>query len=205
MDTRLLRPWDFLGKSTGVGCHFLLQGTSQPRNRTQVSHIVDRHFTIWATREVTWHAAIHGVEKSWTRLSNWTELYNPQPQSPYHHHQEHVPSVVYHRFWLPTFGSWSSAYLQDSSSLMCLCLGIHTSRPANQHMFLPSSSLHLGLPWCNQPYLYFLSVFTIVFLRVLIKNPLWVDFGITEFLICPVLIMLTVSHRQTVILIKDKQ
>ena len=26
MDTRLLRPWDFLGKSSGVGCHFLLQG-----------------------------------------------------------------------------------------------------------------------------------------------------------------------------------
>ena len=26
MDSRLLRPWDFLGKSTGVGCHFLLQG-----------------------------------------------------------------------------------------------------------------------------------------------------------------------------------
>ena len=23
---RLLRPWDFPGKSTGVGCHFLLQG-----------------------------------------------------------------------------------------------------------------------------------------------------------------------------------
>ena len=26
MDTRLLHPWDFLGKSTRVGCHFLLQG-----------------------------------------------------------------------------------------------------------------------------------------------------------------------------------
>ena len=25
-DIRLLHPWDFLGKSTGVGCHFLLQG-----------------------------------------------------------------------------------------------------------------------------------------------------------------------------------
>ena len=37
MDTRLLRPWDFLGKSTGVGCLFLLQGTSQPSDRTQVS------------------------------------------------------------------------------------------------------------------------------------------------------------------------
>ena len=24
--TKLLHPWDFLGKSTGVGCHFLLQG-----------------------------------------------------------------------------------------------------------------------------------------------------------------------------------
>ena len=26
MGTRLLSPWDFLGKSTGVDCHFLLQG-----------------------------------------------------------------------------------------------------------------------------------------------------------------------------------
>ena len=24
--TRLFRPWDFPGKSNGVGCHFLLQG-----------------------------------------------------------------------------------------------------------------------------------------------------------------------------------
>ena len=24
--TKLLCPWDFLGKNTGVGCHFLLQG-----------------------------------------------------------------------------------------------------------------------------------------------------------------------------------
>ena len=55
MDTRLLRPWDFLGKSIGVGCLFLLQGTSQPRDRTQVSRTVDRHFTtreVWATREI---------------------------------------------------------------------------------------------------------------------------------------------------------
>ena len=53
MDTRLLHPWDFLGKSTGVGCLFLLQGTSRPRDWTQVSHIVDRHFTLWATREIS--------------------------------------------------------------------------------------------------------------------------------------------------------
>ena len=32
MDTRLLHPWDFLGKSTGVGCHFLLQRIFLPRD-----------------------------------------------------------------------------------------------------------------------------------------------------------------------------
>ena len=33
-------------------CHFLLQGSSQPRDWTWVSCIVGRRFTIWATREV---------------------------------------------------------------------------------------------------------------------------------------------------------
>ena len=28
--TRLLCPWDSPGKNTGVGCHFLLQGSPQP-------------------------------------------------------------------------------------------------------------------------------------------------------------------------------
>ena len=49
--TRLLCPWDFPGKSTGVGCHFLLQGSSWPRDGTQVSCTAGRHFTLWATRE----------------------------------------------------------------------------------------------------------------------------------------------------------
>ena len=29
---RLLCPWDFSGKNIGVGCHFLLQGSSQGSN-----------------------------------------------------------------------------------------------------------------------------------------------------------------------------
>ena len=29
--TRLLCPWNFPGKSTGVGCHFLLQGKNDRR------------------------------------------------------------------------------------------------------------------------------------------------------------------------------
>ena len=51
--TWLLCPWDFPGKSTGVGCHFLLQGSSQPRDGTQsscVSCIAGRFFTTWATQ-----------------------------------------------------------------------------------------------------------------------------------------------------------
>ena len=42
---------DSPGKNTGVGCHALLQGSSQPRDWTQVSCIAGRIFTIWTTRE----------------------------------------------------------------------------------------------------------------------------------------------------------
>ena len=45
-------PWDFPGNSTGVDCHFLLQGIFPTQGLNPVSRIVDRCFTIWATREV---------------------------------------------------------------------------------------------------------------------------------------------------------
>ena len=32
--SRFLGPWNFLGKKTGVGCHFLFQRSSQPRDQT---------------------------------------------------------------------------------------------------------------------------------------------------------------------------
>ena len=48
--TRLRCPCNSPGKNTGVGCHALLQGSSQPRDRTQVSHTVGRVLTIWTTR-----------------------------------------------------------------------------------------------------------------------------------------------------------
>ena len=52
MDTRLLLPWDFLGKCTEWVAISFSRESSQPRDRTQVSLIVDKCFTIWATREV---------------------------------------------------------------------------------------------------------------------------------------------------------
>ena len=40
-----------LRQNTRVGSSFL-QGISQPRDQTQVSHIAGQFFTSWATREV---------------------------------------------------------------------------------------------------------------------------------------------------------
>ena len=49
--SRLLCPWDSLGKDTGVGCHFLSRASSWHRDRFWVSCIVGGFFTNWATRE----------------------------------------------------------------------------------------------------------------------------------------------------------
>ena len=47
----LLWPQNSPGRNTGVGCHALFQRSSQPRDRTQVSCITGRLFTIWTTQE----------------------------------------------------------------------------------------------------------------------------------------------------------
>ena len=43
-------PWNSPGKDTRVDCHTVLQGSSQPRDQTQVPCIAGRFFTSWATR-----------------------------------------------------------------------------------------------------------------------------------------------------------
>ena len=45
---RLLGPWGFSRQEYWSDCHALLQGSSQPRDGTQVFHISGRFFTIWA-------------------------------------------------------------------------------------------------------------------------------------------------------------
>ena len=49
--TRLLCPFNCLGKKPGVGSHSLLQGFPQPRDKAQVSCISGTFFTVWATRK----------------------------------------------------------------------------------------------------------------------------------------------------------
>ena len=62
---RLLYLWDFLGKNTGVGCHFLFQGSSWPRDRTSssVSPALAGRFFITAP-----------PEKQSKRVSKWIWL-----------------------------------------------------------------------------------------------------------------------------------
>ena len=45
-------PWYYPGRNTGVGCHFLLQGSSWPRDQTHVSCIS------WTGRQILYHWAI---------------------------------------------------------------------------------------------------------------------------------------------------
>ena len=44
-------PWDFPGMNSGVGCHTLLQGIFPIQRSNPGLCIVDRCFTVWATRE----------------------------------------------------------------------------------------------------------------------------------------------------------
>ena len=76
--TRLLRPWDFPGKSTGEGCHCLLQ-IGRTANHSLVSYFLlssqlefrqnqysQSLSSIWDSG--AWWAAVYGVTQSRTRL-----------------------------------------------------------------------------------------------------------------------------------------
>ena len=57
LPTRLLHPWNFLGKSSGVGCHFLLQ-VHQPRKEAKEPQKVEE-LEVWGTFAIT------GSSTSW--------------------------------------------------------------------------------------------------------------------------------------------
>ena len=97
--TRLPCPWDSPGKNTGVGCHFLLQcmkvksesevaqscpTPSDPMDcslpGSSIHGVFQARVLEWVAIAFSenpmdggaWWAAVHGVAKSWTRLSDFT-------------------------------------------------------------------------------------------------------------------------------------
>ena len=62
---RLLRPWDFPRRVLEWIAISFFRGSSGPRNRTQVSCIAGRYFTVWATREARGPTNTDG---SWWRV-----------------------------------------------------------------------------------------------------------------------------------------
>ena len=63
-------PWDFTGKNTGVGCHFLLQGIFSTQGLN-----LGRFFTIWGIREsesalqMLWLSLKNKISMHWWSLS----------------------------------------------------------------------------------------------------------------------------------------
>ena len=72
---RLLCPRDFSGRNTGVGCHFLLQGSSQLRGRTCVSCLQADS----APAKATTHTR---KRKCYWDRQSWMEAFRPKTRKP---------------------------------------------------------------------------------------------------------------------------
>ena len=137
--TRLLRPWDFQGKSTGVGCHCLLryedlQDLSEltPKNREGNGTPLQYSCLENPMDGGAWWAAIHGVAMSRTRLSDFTFTFHfhaLEKEMAVHSsvHAWRIPGTG-EPGGLPSMGSQSPTRLKRLSSSSSI--PIYTYRPA---------------------------------------------------------------------------
>ena len=97
--TRLLCPWDFPGKNTGVGCHFLLQGLpflmeDKICASPSISLGVRTHLAVAAVFSEGWNAldsSIHHYASTWIRQGS-SENSNVPPT------MQGAPLVDWYRF-----------------------------------------------------------------------------------------------------------
>ena len=106
--------------------------SSQPRDRTQVSHIVDRHFTVWPTREVLKN------RRYYTTLCEELECLQRGRL------QEAIPHRHRGMTVLSPLGLQVSAFLWLSSSL--ITPGAYM---AEYNLFLLCEWIHSYWPWWN--------------------------------------------------------
>ena len=76
----LYSPWNSSGQNTGVVAFPFSRGSSQPRDRTQVSRIAGRFFTSWATWEAhphCWEYVKRACESTERRPNGYSWNLNP--------------------------------------------------------------------------------------------------------------------------------
>ena len=92
------------------------RGSSQLRDQTRVSRIVDRHFTIWATREVK--EDIGMANKHVKRCSTSLIIREMQIKTTTRHHLTTVRMAIIKK---------SIQFLKDTNFFLPLRSGVHTS------------------------------------------------------------------------------
>ena len=85
---RLLFPWNFPGKNTGVGSHSLLQGISQPRDWTLIScvscidRLIPHHCATWGTHMYNIGGKKHTYCFKWDVGIKWDDTWCPHLRHP---------------------------------------------------------------------------------------------------------------------------
>ena len=83
--TRLLCPWDFSGKDTGAGCHFLLQGIFPAHGLSP--HLLNWRQILyhWATRGAPWGSPVVLTKGQCVKGCCWPRLEERKHQGLYSH------------------------------------------------------------------------------------------------------------------------
>ena len=121
--TRLLRPWDFPGKSTGVGCHCLLQLVCQSCP------------TLWDPMG----CGLPGSSMGFSRKEYWSELPFPSPGDLPHPGIE--PDFLYQRQILYCLSHQGSPTLHGIGKLMTSSTKDWENLPMAQSIFSAAPSL----------------------------------------------------------------
>ena len=130
--TRILCPWDFPGKNTGVGCHFLLQGLfpTQGLNQGHLSHKGSKrslsteiwgcfprtHSSLWSLTDLGLNVDFPYFSDVWTRASHCDI-------------NEHTRQVCH---YLRSCGSWAR------EALDWLKVSSPSNLPSHSQYLLPS-------------------------------------------------------------------
>ena len=119
------RKSQLLGKDPDAGKNWRIKEKGQQRMRwlDRFTYSTDTHLS--KLREMvkdrgTWHAAVHGVAKSWTQLSDWTTKHGKfcPGQCRYHHwtrgEPDHIPAWALSRWFLTSRVDPNSLYVDFS-------------------------------------------------------------------------------------------